>query len=162
MSRTVRPIPIVYRAGVGGAAVLLLLTACGGAGRTATDPPDRTGVAAAEASAPTAESGAPAFCSQAAGIDQRVDSALSDRDDDLPSLPDAFRQIAGELRDIAAPAEITSDWEAMANGLDRMADAFADLDITDLDSLDALDHAEADLTEASTRVERYVDDECGI
>jgi hypothetical protein len=161
MSRTVRPIPIVYRAGVGGAAVLLL-TACGGAGRTATEPPDRTDVSAAEASAPTAASGAPAFCSQAAGIDQRVDSALSDRDDDLPSLPDVFRQIAGELRDIAAPAEITSDWEAMASGLDRMADAFADLDLTDLDSLDALDRAEAGLTEASTGVERYLDEECGI
>jgi hypothetical protein len=163
MPRTVRPSPIPYRAGVAGASVVLLLTACGGnGGRSATDPPDRTDSVAAEASAPTAASGAPAFCSQAAGIDQRVDAALADRDGDVPSLPEVFRQIAGELRDIAAPAQIASDWEELAGGLDRMADAFADVDITDLDSLDALDHAEADLAEASTGVERYLDDECGI
>jgi hypothetical protein len=50
----------------------------------------------------------------------------------------------------------------MSAGLDRMADAFADLDITDLDSLDALDQAEGNLTEAGDNVDQYLSDECGI
>ena len=56
------------------------------------------------------------------------------------------------MRGIEAPDAISSDWGAMAAGLDRMADAFAGIDdITDLDSLEALDRAEGDLTSASRR-----------
>ncbi len=61
-------------------------------------------------------------------------AALSDPEGDDPSVPDAFRQIATELRGIDAPDAIRSNWEAMAAGLDRMADAFADVDtVLDLD-----------------------------
>jgi hypothetical protein len=99
----------------------------------------------------------------AAGIDQRVDAALSDLEGDDPSVTDAFRQIATELRGIEAPDAIRSDWEAMAAGLDRMADAFAGIDsITDLDSLEALDRAEGGLTAAGRNVDEYLADECGL
>jgi hypothetical protein len=159
MSRSRTPIP--YRAALAGAAAVLLLAACdGGGGSTAADPPASPG--AGDSSGATVAAGASEFCSRAAGIDQRVDAALSDLDDDIPSLPEVFRQIADELRDITAPAEITAEWQGMATGLDGMADAFADFDITDLDSLDALDRAEGALTEASTDVERYLSDECGL
>jgi hypothetical protein len=111
----------------------------------------------------TATPGAATFCVQAAGIDQRVDSALSDLEGNDPSVTDAFRQIATELRGIDAPNAISSDWEAMAAGLDRMANAFADIDdITDLDSIESLDRAEGDLTTASTNVDTYLSDECGL
>jgi hypothetical protein len=67
------------------------------------------------------------------------------------------------LRGIDAPDAIRSDWEAMAAGLDRMADAFADIDdITDLDSIESLDRAEGDLSTASTNVDTYLSDECGL
>jgi hypothetical protein len=156
------PIQHPYRAAVAGAAAVLLLTACGGgSGDTAAVSPDPTG-AGTGGSGTTAAAGRSGFCSHAAGIDQRVDAALSDMDDGVASLPEVLRQIGDELRDIAAPAEITADWKAMATGLDGMADAFADFDITDLDSLDALDQAEGNLTEASTDVERYLSDECGL
>jgi hypothetical protein len=159
MSRSRTPIP--YRAALAGAAAVLLLAACDGGGRsTAADSPAPSG--AGDSSGTTAAAGASEFCSRAAGIDQRVDAALSDLDDDIPSLPEVFRQIADELRGISAPAEITADWEGMATGLDGMADAFADFDITDLDSLDALDQAEGNLDAASTNVEEYLSDECGL
>ena len=112
---------------------------------------------------PIATPGAADFCTQAAGMDERVDSALSDLEGNDPSVTDAFRQIATELRGIDAPDAIRSDWEAMAAGLDRMADAFADIDdITDMDALESLDRAEGDLTTASTNVETYLSDECGL
>jgi len=43
-----------------------------------------------------------------------------------------------------------------------MAEAFADVAVTDPDTLVALEEAEGDLTAASTRVETYLRDECGI
>jgi hypothetical protein len=140
-----------------GAAVLLLLTACGGE--------DSGGDSSSSAETDAEQSGASGggdFCEQAAGIEQRVESAMSDLDEESPSVPDAFTQVAEELRAIEAPDAIASDWDAMAAGLDRMAEAFADFDITDPDSLAALEEAEGDLTTASANVEDYLRDECGI
>ncbi len=159
MSRTVRTLDL-FRTGVAGGAAVVLLTACGGGfeADSATTPAagqSEEGTAAAD--------GAADFCAQAAGIDQRVDSALSDLEGDDPSVTDAFRQIATELRGIDAPDAISSDWEAMAAGLDRMADAFAGIDdITDLHSIESLDRAEGDLTAASRNVDAYLSDECGL
>ena len=160
MSRTVRTLDL-FRIGVAGGAAVVLLTACGGGGSEADS---ATTPAAGQSEEGTAAAdGAADFCAQAAGIDQRVDSALSDLEGDDPSVPDAFRQIATELRGIDAPDAISSDWEAMAAGLDRMADAFAGIDdITDLDSIESLDRAEGDLTAASTNVDNYLSDECGL
>ncbi len=157
MTRTLRPAATLFRAGVAGAAAVVLLTACGGSGGGGGGERD-----AAAASDDTAAPAAGDFCSQAGDIDERVDAALSDLDGGDTSLSDAFSQIAVELRGITAPAAITSDWEAMAAGLDRMADALADFDITDLDSLDSLDEAEGDLTTSSENVEAYLSDECGL
>jgi hypothetical protein len=157
MSRTVFPTRTSFRAALAGAAVAVLLTACGGDDGDG-GLPDTAPAAGGDTSADPAVD---AFCGEAEGLDQRVDAALSDLDGGDPSVVDAFRQIAIELRGISAPAEISSDWSAMAAGLDRMADAFDDLDITDLDSLDSLDAAEGDLDEASTSVEDYLSTECG-
>jgi len=159
MSRTVCHGLDVFRVGAAGAVAVVLLSACGGGSSD-------SGASAATASAGQSEGGAKAtdgladFCSQAAGIDERVDSALSDAEGD-PSLTDAFRQIAADLRAIEPPAAIASDWNATAAGLDRMADAFGQVDLTDLDSLEALDQAEGDLTEVSGNVDQYLADECG-
>ena len=158
MPRTVRRTVIACRAPAG-AAVVVLLAACGG-GESTSD--SSTTAGAADAAETTDASAGSDFCTQAAGIDQRVDAALSDLEGQDPSVPDAFRQIADELRGMDAPEAISSDWDALAGGLDRMADAFADFDITDPESLTALDRAQADLSAASTDVENYLRDECGI
>jgi hypothetical protein len=153
MSRTL----IARLATSAGAAVVLLLPACGG---------EESGADSSSSAATDAEqsstSGGGDFCEQAAGIEQRVESAMSDLDEESPSVPDAFTQVAEELRAIEAPDAIASDWDAMAAGLDRMAEAFADFDITDPDSLAAVDAAESDLSTASANVEDYLRDECGI
>jgi hypothetical protein len=163
MTRTVRSTLSPCAAGLAGVAAVLLLTGCGGGGGdTATGSSESSRAAAGDAQDATEASGSDEFCTQAAGIDQRVDSAMSDLDGNDPSVAEIFRQIATELRGITAPRAISADWTAMATGLDRMADAFADLDITDLDSLESLDEAEGNLTDASTHVEDYLSDECGI
>ncbi|TFV79595.1 hypothetical protein E4P40_18315 [Blastococcus sp. CT_GayMR20] len=156
MSRTL----IARLATSAGAAVVLLLAGCGGEDSGADTSSGAS--AATSGDEETGASGGGDFCEQAAGIEERVESAMSDLDDESPSVPDAFTQVAEELRAIEAPDAIASDWDAMAAGLDRMAEAFADFDITDPDSLAAVDEAEGDLTTASTNVEDYLRDECGI
>ena len=156
MSGTVRSNRIACRAGAAAAGVILLLAGCGGgdSGSGAAATP----TAATEATAP---SGVSDFCDQAADLDGRVDAAVADLGDDA-SIPDAFRELTAELRAIEAPAPIAADWETMAGGLERMADAIADGDITDPSTLDALAAAEGDLSGASARVDTYLRDECGI
>ena len=156
MSRTL----IARLASPAAAAVVLLLTACGG-DDSGSDSSSGASSAASDAQE-TGAAGGGDFCDQAAGIEQRVESAMSDLDQESPSVPDAFTQVAEELRAIEPPDAIASDWNALAQGLDRMADAFADFDITDPDSLAAIDEAEGDLSTASTNVEDYLRDECGI
>ncbi|MEX5719118.1 hypothetical protein [Geodermatophilus maliterrae] len=164
MSRTVRTRHLfrldLLRIGVAGGAAVVLLAACGGGD------PEADSAATTPAAGQSEEGTAPTddvadFCAQADDVDERVDSALSDLEGDDPSVADAFRQIATELRGIEAPEAITADWEAMAAGLDRMATAFGDVDATDLGSIEALDRAEGDLTTASAHVDDYLSDECG-
>jgi hypothetical protein len=171
MSRSVRRTASTWPAAVAGAAAAVLLTGCGGGDSTAESSSATSGTgtdaagsdpAGSDPAGTTAAAGAAEFCDQAAGIDDRVDSALSDAEGDDPSVADAFSQIATELRAIEAPAAITADWQAMAGGLDRMAEAFAGLDITDSASLDALDAAQGDLSTASSNVQDYLHDQCGI
>jgi hypothetical protein len=142
------------RVGACAAGMVLLLAGCGGTDYT-------SGSTATHASKSTAPVGAAEFCSQAADIDDRVDAAVADLGDD-PSIPAAFRRLTAELRAIDAPAPIAADWETMAGGLERMADAFADVDLTDPSSLAALDAAAGDVSAASDRVDTYLHDECGI
>jgi hypothetical protein len=144
------------------ATAAVLLTACGGDQEPAADASATSSAAGTEASESSASSGGSDFCTQAAGIDQRVESALSGVEGADPSVSDALRQISEELRTMEPPEAIASDWEALAGGLDRMAAAFTDLDITDADSVAALEAAEGDLSTASDNVETYLREECGI
>jgi hypothetical protein len=155
-----RGVPSPCRAGIAGVGAVLLLAACGGG--SDTDSSGTTGAAESSAAETTAESGQEDFCAQAAGIDERVDAALSDAGGDDPSVADTFRQLAAELRAVEPPEEIAADWEAQAAGVDRMADALADLDITDPGSLEALEEIEGDLSTASDNVASYLRDECGL
>jgi hypothetical protein len=157
MSRTERP-TVSRLAGGAGLALAVSLAGCGGTGDgSATQAPETAAVATATPAAAAAD-----FCDQAAGIDERVDAALPGPDGGDPAIADAFRQLAVELRAIDAPEAIAPAWAGMSVGLDRMADAFAGADVTDLDSLAALDRAEQDLTAASSEVEDYLSDECGL
>lgn len=161
MSRTVHPSrrqPLrgsLLRAGVGGAAAVLLLTACGG------EDPEPSSAATSAAEQGSAGEDATEFCAQAGDIDARVDAALSDLEGDV-SLADGFTRLAEELRGIQAPEAIVADWTALADGLDRVAAAVGTVDLTDLDSLEALDQAASGLDGPSDNVDRYLEDECGI
>ena len=142
------------RAGVAGAAAAVLLVACGGGDGSSTD---NAGGSAADAG--NAASGE--FCDQAGDIDARVDEALSQLDEG-GSVSEAIHASADELRAIEAPEAIATEWAALVDGLDQIADALADLDITDADSVAALDEIGTRLSTAGDKVDNYLQDECGI
>jgi hypothetical protein len=146
------------RAGIAGGAAIVLLTACGGGSSSESS---ATTTAAGGSAEETTASGDSDFCARAADIDQRVDAALSDLGDD-PSIADAFRELGEELRAIEPPEEIAADWQTQADGLDQIADALADLDITDPEALARLEEITNDLSTASDNVETYLRDECGL
>jgi hypothetical protein len=144
----------VCRTGVAGAAAVVLLAACGGGDGSSTDNAD--GSAADAGNAANGE-----FCDQAGDIDARVDEALSQVDEG-GSVSDAIHASADELRAIEAPEAIATEWTALVDGLDQIADALADLDITDADSVAALDEIGTRLSTAGDKVENYLQNECGI
>ena len=146
------------RASLLGAAAVTLLAGCGGGGY-GSDSSATTGAADA---ATTGASGDSEFCTRAADIDQRVEDGLDKLDDDDPSVADAFRQLADQLRGLDAPDAISSEVAARADGLDRMAEAFDGIDITDPETLTALDDAQGTLDTASEKVDAFLKDECGI
>jgi hypothetical protein len=149
----------ICRTGVAGAAAVVLLAACGGDGGDSSGSSATDGAGSSSADAGAADSAQ--FCDQAGDIDARVDEALSQVDDG-GSVSEAIHASADELRAIEAPEAIATEWTALVDGLDQIADALADFDITDADSVAALDEIGTRLSTAGDKVENYLDEECGI
>jgi len=145
------------RTGLSVAAAVALLSACGG-----SDSNDAASSSSAESSAPQADS---AFCREASTIQERIDATLSARSDSS-ALPQALQQAANDIRNIEPPAEIAEDWEALAGGLEQIAEAFGSIDFNDPSALSSfqeqMGQLQTELGTASTNVRTYLADECGI
>lgn len=152
------------RTGLTVAAAVLLLAACGGSdedGSTAaTSSPANS--SAAERSDDRANE---EFCTDAAAIQERVGATLTDQSDPA-ALPQALQQAATEIRAVEPPEEIAADWSALADGVEQIATAFASIDVNDPNAVATFQQQVGDLqarlAAASTNVETYLRDECGI
>ena len=156
-----RRISTAFRTGLPVAAAVVLLTACGGSDEDSSASSSEAGSSASESSAAAAGS---EFCSEAASVQERVGASFNEQDP--ASLGQALQDGAAEIRAIEPPAEIASDWNTLADGLDQIAAAFAEVDLTDPNAQQALGQKIAELQgpldTASTNVETYLRDECGI
>lgn len=151
------------RTGLTLAAAAVLLSACGGS--------DEGDSASASSSAPSssapetsAEAAGSEFCTEAGSIQERVASSFTETDP--TSLGQVLQQGATEVRAIEPPAEIASDWAALAAGLEQIGAAFTGVDVDDPAAQQALGAKIAELQgpldAASTNVENYLRDECGL
>ena len=144
------------------AAAVVLLSACGGSdeGSSAAS----SSAAEPSASESSAEATPSQFCTEAAAIQEKVTASFDEQDP--ASLGQVLQEGATEIRAIEPPAEIADDWGALADGLEQIAGAFADVDITDPAAQQQLGQKIAELQgpldSASTNVENYLRDECGI
>jgi hypothetical protein len=140
------------RSGLPVVAAAVLLCGCGGSGDG--------GAPATERSDATSR-----FCTEAASIQERVGSTVNDPSQ-RANLPQVLRETATEIRAIEAPAEISSDWNALADGAEQLGAVIGSADPTRPDAFagieQQLDDVTTRLTGASTNVSGYLRDECGI
>lgn len=146
------------------AAVVVLVSACGGSDESsssASESGETSAGATRSSAAPPADS---EFCTKAGSIQQRVTASFTESDPaDLGAL---LQQGADEVRETEPPAEIAADWAALADGLEQVAASFAGVDLDDPAAQQALGRKIAELqgplSTASTNVETYLRDECGL
>lgn len=164
-----RRLPTLSRAALPLAAAVALLTACSGgdegdsaAPSAATEAPTSAAETSEPAAAPEADS---EFCTQATALNDELDSLFTDQADP-EAVEQSLAQAADGIRAIEPPAELDADWTVLADGLDELGAAYADLDPEDPASLGAFQERittlQADLAAASTSVESYLTGQCGI
>ena len=162
------------RAALPMAVAVAMLTACSGD----SDTPDTASPETSEAEIdpetepetdPEADPEAPEagseFCTQAADLPNELEEAFSAQTD--PSQAGlAFQQAADAVRGIEPPEEISTDWAALSDGLERYAELFNSLDLTDPSAAATLQaegqELATQLQEAGTNVETYLTEQCGI
>jgi ABC-type glycerol-3-phosphate transport system substrate-binding protein len=158
-----RRIPTACRSALSVAVVAVVLSGCSGSDEnsSAAGSSSSSSSASPSSAAPSADS---EFCTRAGSIQQRVASTFTESDPaDLGAL---LQEGAAEVRETEPPAEIAADWVALADGLEQVAAAFAGVDLNDPDAQQALGRKVAELqgplNAASTNVENYLRDECGL
>jgi hypothetical protein len=151
----------VYRAGVSVAAAVVLLTACGGSDKNNS----ASSSGKAGASETTAGAAGSEFCTKAAAIESSVTSAVANQADPS-SIPQALRTAVAQIRAIDPPSEISSDWGALADGVEQLAAAFASVDFKDQAAVASFQQTasnlETRLSGASAHVEKYLSEKCGL
>ena len=155
------PLP-ARRAGLSVVAALVLLPGCSGS----DDESSASAVPSSASATPSAaESSGSGFCTEAASIQERLEATVISQSDPT-QLPQILDEAATEIRAVEAPAEIAADWTALADGVERFADAIAGIDFTGPDALAALERqlapVQQELGTASTNVTEYLREECGI
>lgn len=91
------------------------------------------------------------FCDEYKSLEER----FSDVDD--PTSED-FGEALEAFKDLDPPEEIADEWDTMVNALE----GFADIDLSDPEALENADIDTEAVDEASTRIDNFLKDECGI
>ncbi|SET99717.1 hypothetical protein [Geodermatophilus poikilotrophus] len=162
------PAPLL-RSAVAGAAAVVLLTACGGSGDDEPAAASSTSAPAASSSAPSGGTAAPdpaaeEFCGQisTAFTDLETTLSASGPEEMAARLP----EVVTRLEQVEAPADISGDWNALLDGLRRLAETASTLDLGTPEGQEAYTTAEAeigqDLGPAQSALSGYVVANCGL
>lgn len=154
----------VFRGGISLAAATVLLTACGGSDEGTASP--ESSASSSSAAETTAAQADPEFCSDAQAAFEQVEPALSGVGNDPAALSTALQQAADDVQGIEAPDEISSDWAALGDGIEQLAQAFAEVDVNDPASAAQLQQRSSEiigsLSESGGNVQTYLAEECGL
>ena len=162
------PAPLL-RSALAGAAAVVLLTACGGSGDGEPAAASSTSAPAASSSAPSDGTAAPdpaaqEFCGQitTAFTELQGTLAATTPEEVAGQLPEAVTR----LEQVEAPADVAGDWNALLDGLRRLSDTAAGLDLGTPEGQQAFTDAEAEVSaglgEAQTGLSDYVGANCGL
>lgn len=153
------------RAGLPVAAAVVLLTACGGG--SGSEKSAASGTPATSSSATQSTAGtASAFCTKATTTLNGLSPAFTASQSDPSKLAPLLTQAADQVRAIQPPAEIGTDWTALADGLDQFATAYAHVNVNDPAAASAFQQQNSalltTLTGAVTHVQSYMEKNCGL
>ena len=155
------------RGGLTAAAAFVLLTACSG---DTGNNEDAAASSSSESTSSSAENTAPEadseFCTQAQSLTTALEGAFDQQASDPAAVAQQFQQTATAVRSIEAPAEIATDWENIASGLEQFAAAFSQYNPSDPASASAFAQQTTELqtlfATSGANVERYLSEQCGI
>ncbi|CCG05430.1 hypothetical protein [Blastococcus saxobsidens] len=157
---------VLRRAVLPASAAVVLLAGCTDSAEDEPTATDETSAAetTTPTDTPTEEPADSAFCTEAVSIQERISGSASSGDPG--QLPQLFREAADEIRAIDPPEEIAQDWTALAEGAEEFASTLGDVDLTDPQALATLQERlaplEQELNAASTSVQNYLAEECGV
>ncbi len=154
-----------FRSGLAVAAAVVLLAACGGSDDKSAG--SSTGASRSSTAQSSASAGADSkFCTQAAAALQDVEPAFTGSGDDPSALATALQKAADQVRTIDPPSAIAKDWQALADGIEQFAKAFAGVNPKDPAAAASLEKRSSEiiggLTAAATKVQTYLATTCGI
>jgi hypothetical protein len=161
-----RPSATVLTGSLSATAAVLLLTACGGsdeepaagasAGATATS-------SAAGESTATSQDEVQTFCTETEAVFTELSSAFSSVTDPA-NYSAALDQSVAAFDQVQPPAEISSDWTALQQGLAGLRDAVAGTDLSTPEGQTALQGAvttfQTDTAEPQQALEQYATTNC--
>ena len=154
---------VVSRAGLSVVAAVVLLSGCGGSGKD--NSASSSSKATSSASTTAAGAAGSEFCKQAAAIESSVGSAVTDQSNPA-SIKQALDTAVAKIRGIDPPKEIASDWTALADGVEKLATAFANVNFSDQGAVASFQQTasslETQLSGASANVEKYLSEKCGL
>ncbi|MBB3677824.1 hypothetical protein [Modestobacter versicolor] len=173
----------LLKAGLSAAAAVVLLTACGGsdeepsarAGSSGSGSSSSSSSAAAGSTAPSS-SDAPAggsasseqvaaFCSQAVTLEESVNASVEQAASDPTQLGPALQRLADQYAAVEAPPEVAGDWGTLVDGIQQLAGAASDIDVTDPAAAGQLQASlgglEEQLTTATAGIGTYAAANCG-
>jgi len=155
----------VCRTGLPVAAAVVLLAACGGGSDTKSSAASGSTTAGSSA-APSSTAQPSKFCVDATTTLNGLSPAFSSNAATPSSLAPVLERAATQVRAIQPPAEISTDWAQLADGLDQFATAYASVDVNDPASATAFQQKNsallAKLTTAVTHVQAYMVKNCGL
>src|SRR4051794_21002484 len=152
------------RTGLAGAAAVVLLSACGGGSDDKSASSSSSQTSGSTSSSSSAAAADTEFCQQAATLDE--DLAGISNTQDPSQLAPALQQVSQHLHQLTPPAAIASDWNSLVGAIDQLAQAAATTDFNDQQQVTAFGQKATQLgtqlVPASTNVEKYLSNECGI
>jgi hypothetical protein len=163
-----RPPATVLGAGLSAAAAVLLLTGCGGsddepATSAAPSSSSATSGSPATGSSASADDGVQGFCDEAEAAFTRVANAFSSATD-TANVTSALDQGVAAFDEVEPPAEISSDWSALQQGLVVLRDAVAGTDVSTPEGQAALQGAvttfQNDAAAPQQNLEQYLTAHC--
>jgi hypothetical protein len=148
--------------GVSATASILLLTACGGGSDEDSASPTSSSAASSSAAETTSEApeASSEFCSQAEDFGNEISSSFESTDPQ--QLTDNLKKAADGVRAIEPPDEIADDWQALADGLEKVAGTLEGADPNDPQVAAKVQSDLQAIQEPATNVETYLQEQCGI